>query len=67
MDLTVLDRSGIVKFKLQPIFESRRLKWSLGKGPFKYYVSKKVGGWGWPNAYVCLQGVWVGGFGKMLT
>ena len=30
------------------------------KGPFKYYVSKKVGGWGWPNAYVCLQGGWVG-------
>ena len=30
------------------------------KGPFKYYVIKKVGGWGWPNAYVCLQGGWVG-------
>ena len=26
----------------------------------RYYVSKKVGGWGWPNAYVCLQGGWVG-------
>ena len=36
-----------------------RLK-SVYKGPFKYYVSKKVGGWGWPNAYVCLQGGWVG-------
>ena len=22
------------------------------KGPFKYYVSKEVGGWGWPNADV---------------
>ena len=21
---------------------------------------KKVGGWGWQNAYVCLQGGWVG-------
>ena len=30
------------------------------KGPFKYYVIKKVGGWGWQNAYVCLQGGWVG-------
>ena len=30
------------------------------KGPFKYYVIKKVGGWVWPNAYVCLQGGWVG-------
>ena len=32
----------------------------ITKGPFKYYVSKKVGGWGQPNAYVCLQGGWVG-------
>ena len=32
----------------------------LHKGPFKYYVSKIVGGWGWPNAYVCLRGGWVG-------
>ena len=38
----------------------------LGNGPFKYYVSKKVGGWGMPNAYVCLHGGWVGGFSKML-
>ena len=30
------------------------------KGPFKYYVSKKVGGWGIQNAYVCLHGGWVG-------
>ena len=30
------------------------------KGPFKYYVSKKVGGWGMPNAYVFLHGGWVG-------
>ena len=30
------------------------------KGPFKYYVIKKVGGWVRPNAYVCLQGGWVG-------
>ena len=29
------------------------------KGPFKYYVIKKVGGWVRPNAYVCLQGGWV--------
>ena len=32
----------------------------LPKGPFIYYVIKKVGGWGYPNAYVCLQGGWVG-------
>ena len=32
----------------------------MHKGPFKYYVIKKVGGWGWPNTYVCLQGGWVG-------
>ena len=32
----------------------------LSKGPFKYYVIKKVGGWVRPNAYVCLQGEWVG-------
>ena len=32
----------------------------LPKGPFKYYVIKKVGGWGRQNAYVCLQGGWVG-------
>ena len=32
----------------------------LSKGPFKYYVIKKVGGWVRPNAYVCLQGGWVG-------
>ena len=31
-----------------------------GKGPFKYYVSKIVGGWVWPNAYVCLHGGLVG-------
>ena len=30
------------------------------KGPFKYYVSKEVGGWGWPNADVCWQGGWMG-------
>ena len=30
------------------------------KGPFIYYVIKKVGGWVWPNAYVFLQGGWVG-------
>ena len=24
----------------------------MAKGPFKYYVSNKVGGWGWPNADV---------------
>ena len=29
-------------------------------GPFKYYVSKIVGGWVWPNDYVCLHGGWVG-------
>ena len=29
-------------------------------GPFKYYVSKKVGGWGMPNAYIFLHGGWVG-------
>ena len=28
----------------------------LDKGPFKYYVSKIVGGWAWPNAYVFLRG-----------
>ena len=32
----------------------------LHKGPFKYYVSKKVGGWGMLNAYVFLHGGWVG-------
>ena len=32
----------------------------MHKGPFKYYVNKKVGGWVWQNAYVCLQGGWVG-------
>ena len=32
----------------------------LSKGPFKYYVSKKVGGWGMPNAYVFLHSGWVG-------
>ena len=32
----------------------------VAKGPFKYYVIKKVGGWVWQNAYVCLQGGWVG-------
>ena len=30
------------------------------KGPFKYYVSKIVGGWVRSNAYVCLHGGWVG-------
>ena len=30
------------------------------QGPFKYYVSKIVGGWGMPNAYVFLHGGWVG-------
>ena len=30
------------------------------KGSFICYVIKKVGGWVWPNAYVCLQGGWVG-------
>ena len=24
----------------------------MAKGSFKYYVSKEVGGWGWPNADV---------------
>ena len=24
----------------------------VDKGPFKCYVSKEVGGWGWPNADV---------------
>ena len=33
---------------------------NLHKGPFKYYVCKKVGGWGMPNAYVFLHGGWVG-------
>ena len=33
---------------------------ALCKGPFKYYVSKIVGGWGWPNDYVCLHSGWVG-------
>ena len=33
---------------------------NLAKGPFKYYVSKKVCGWGMPNAYVFLHGGWVG-------
>ena len=32
----------------------------INKGPFKYYVSKIVGGWVWPIAYVCLHGGWVG-------
>ena len=30
------------------------------KGPFKYYVIKKVGGYVRPNAYVCLHSGWVG-------
>ena len=34
-------------------------------GPFKYYVTKEVGGW--PIADVCWQGGWVGGGGQMLT
>ena len=33
-----------------------------GKGPFKYYVIQKVGGWVRPNDYVCLLGGWVGGW-----
>ena len=32
----------------------------LPKGPFKYYVIKKVGGWVQQNDYVFLQGGWVG-------
>ena len=38
------------------------MKNRLFKGPFKYYLIKKVGGWVRPNAYVCLQGGWVGGW-----
>ena len=37
-----------------------RLPVPFYKGPFKYYVSKIVGGWGWPNDYVCLHSGWVG-------
>ena len=37
-----------------------RLFTPLRKGPFKYYVSKKVSGWGMPNAYIFLHGGWVG-------
>ena len=33
---------------------------SVHKGPFKYYVIKKVGGWVRPNAYVGLHDGWVG-------
>ena len=29
-----------------------------GKGPFKYYVSKEVGGWGWPNSDVSQCPFW---------
>ena len=38
------------------------LQWTVKqpKGPFKYYVSKIVGGWVRPNAYVCLHSGWVG-------
>ena len=36
------------------------IKKHAGKGPFKYYVIKKVGGWARPNTYVCLHGGWVG-------
>ena len=32
---------------------------NVHKGPFKYYVIKIVGGWVWPNTYVCLHGGWV--------
>ena len=27
-------------------------KMKIGRGPFKYYVINKVGGWGRPNDYV---------------
>ena len=32
-------------------------------GPFKYYVSKEVGGWGWPN-YGCFAVSVLGNFCK---
>ena len=39
---------------------SQALIFASTKGPFKYYVIKKVGGWARPNTYVCLHGGWVG-------
>ena len=45
---------------LQKVSKVVQLPNLQAKGPFKYYVIKKVGGWVRPNAYVCLQGGWVG-------
>ena len=45
---------------LQKVSKVVQLPNLQAKGPFKYYVIKKVGGWVRPNAYVCLQGEWVG-------
>ena len=42
------------------VFYIPQINLATTKGPFKYYVIKKVGGWVRPNAYVCLQGGWVG-------
>ena len=47
------------------MFKQKRIK--LGKGPFKYYVIKEVGGWGQKTAifddlqYCKSSEMWVGG------
>ena len=50
--------SGIKPEKQNHICDLKKI--NMHKGPFKYYVSKEVGGWGWPNADVSCQGGWVG-------
>ena len=45
--------------KIKPGFEPLMIL-IHNKGPFKYYVSKRVGGWVRPYAYVFLHGGWVG-------
>ena len=39
---------------------------NLGKGPFKYYVIKEVGGWDGMAKWWCLMTRWVGGAGYMM-
>ena len=36
------------------------MKLEAYKGPFKYYVIKRLGGWGEANDYDWLQGGWLG-------
>ena len=46
-------------YNLKIFLKMERIISKVHKGPFKYYVSKKVGGWGMTNTYVCLHGGWV--------